>query len=131
MDARKRAPERREVAASPHVQILEHQEGLVAPLSAAQRGRDARAGVGERREAVGLRREIVELRALVDLREILAAAALEHEAAVDAAAVCRRRSLDVESPCRLRDGGLQRGEKPRRDQVRLSAARARLIAART
>src|SRR5206468_12959068 len=131
VDVCERTPECGVVAASSHLQILEHQEGLVAAFAAAQRRRDARTGAGERRQTVGLGREIVELRTLVDFREVPAAAALEHEAAVDAAAASGRCPLDLKLTRRLREGGLQGGEKPGGDQVRFSVARARLIEART
>jgi hypothetical protein len=80
-----RASELCVVAVPAHLQILEHEKRFVARLAAAQRSRDPSAGGGERRQAIGLGGEVVELRALVDLREILAAFSLDDKAAMDTA----------------------------------------------
>src|SRR5690242_5927655 len=80
-----RASECSVITAPADLQVLEHEKGVLAILPVAQRYRDPGAGVGERAEAVDLGCKIVEQRAVVDFREVLAPAALEHEAAVDAA----------------------------------------------
>ena len=119
------------VALAAHSQIFEDEERLPASLAAAKRSGHPRARRSERREAVGFGREVVELRAIVDFREVPAAAALEREAAVDAASRSGRRPLDAKRAHDAGDRGLQRGEKIGGDQGRRSVARARLIAART
>jgi len=125
------APEGGEVALAAHLQVFEYEKSLLACFPAAKRQGDPGAGGGERCKAAGFCGEIVELGALVDLREIPAAAAFEDEAAMDASAAGGCRSLDAECARGLRNGGLERGEEPGGDQVRLSIARARLTAART
>jgi hypothetical protein len=90
------------ISRAAQLQVLEHEEGLAAFLSAANRHGDADTG-GERGQAVGLGGEVVELRALVDLREVPATAALEDEAAMNAAAAGGFDVLDAKRPCCLRD----------------------------
>ena len=125
------ASEARVISLAAHLQVFENEKRLVTRFPAAQRGRNPGSGGGERRETVGFRREIVELGALVDLCEVLAPAALENEASMDATAPGRVRPLDAERARDFRNGSLERGEKPGGDQARLRVARARFTAART
>src|SRR6267378_1318073 len=110
----KRAPQSRVIAVSAELKVLEHQECLLARLSLAQRDGNSGAGRGKRSEAVSLGGETVELRAVVDFREIFSIATLEYEATVDATSRDRRRALDAERPCGIRNRDLQRGEEFRR-----------------
>jgi uncharacterized cupredoxin-like copper-binding protein len=105
VQARERASHPGVISRAAQLQVLEHEEGLAAFLSTANRRGDAAAG-GERGQAVGLGGEVVELRARVDLREVLATVAFEDEAAMDAAAAGGCDVLDAKYPCGLRDRGL-------------------------
>jgi hypothetical protein len=129
--AREHASERGVIAGRSHLYVLEHKIGFVARFAAAQWSRNPGAGGSERCQAVSFGDEVVELVELVDFRKVSAALALEDEAAVDATSAAGHCALDAKPAGGFREGGLQGGEKLRGDQARLSAARARLIAART
>jgi len=107
---RERTPERGVVAAATHVQVLENEKRVLACVTPAERRRDPRPGRCESGETLGLGGEIVRLRPLVDLDEVLATAAVDREAAVDAAAPRRLGSLDAERARDLGNRCLESGE---------------------
>src|SRR5437870_13591745 len=91
-----RAPQSRVIAVSAQLQVLEHQECLLARLSLAQRDGNSGAGRRKRSETVSLGSEVVELRARVRFGEVSATTTLEQQASVDATPRDRRRALDSE-----------------------------------